>query len=391
MKNENLNSTQQSKKKKIRDVKLNILYYFFKVGIIFLYVPLKFRKTKKNKIVFVSRQANEKTLDFKLIQEELIKQTTGLEYIFICKRIESNGYSIFKHIKFIFLCMLHLSNAKVCVTDSYNVAISVLKHKKKLKILQIWHSMGAIKKFGHQNIDSEMGRNSKIVKIFNMHRNYDCLISGSALMTKFFKEAFLYDESYFFNYGLPRIDYLIKNKLFIREKIFKEYSNLKNKKIILYAPTYRKKEKLDLEKLVKNIDLEEYYLIIKSHFGNKKEYNTKDYEYTQFSAMEFLCVADVLITDYSGIAIEAAAIDVKTLYYVYDYNEYIKENGLNIDLYKEMPDCVFEKSEDVMRFIKKNYNYESLFDYKNKYIDVKDGTSTFKIAKLILKLMGENK
>ena len=106
----------------------------------------------------------------------------------------------------------NLSNAKVCITDSFIPAISCVKHKKDLKIIQIWHSMGAIKKFAYQSIGTESGRDDRTAKILNMHRNYNYIISGSNEMTKYFSKAFDYDKKYFLNYGLPRMDYLIQNE-----------------------------------------------------------------------------------------------------------------------------------------------------------------------------------
>ena len=46
--------------------------------------------------------------------------------------------------------MYYLATSKVCVLDGYCIPASILKHKKKLKIIQIWHASGAIKKFGYQ-------------------------------------------------------------------------------------------------------------------------------------------------------------------------------------------------------------------------------------------------
>ena len=83
-----------------------------------------------------------------------------------------------------------------------------------------------------------------------------------------------------------------------------------------------------------------------------------------------ICIADYIITDYSGIAIEAAILNKKTLYYVFDYEEYDKNTGINIDLFKEMPNCCFKDAKKLC-----------------KYIDVKDGTSTKKICDLIIKCL----
>ena len=84
----------------------------------------------------------------------------------------------------------------------------------------------------------------------NMHKNYDAIISGSAAMTVHFAKAFNYDEKYFLNYGLPRIDYLLKEKDNLCKKIYKEYPKLRKKPVVMYAPTFRTDKKNNLVKLI---------------------------------------------------------------------------------------------------------------------------------------------
>ena len=364
--------------------------YVVKFTCNFLYTFMKLKRTNYNKVVFISRLSNEKTLDFKLIEEELKHQNKNIECVFLCRRIVKFTDGIFKNIIYTLKCLSNLANAKVCVTDSYTIAVSSVKHKSSLKIIQIWHSMGAIKKFGCQSVDYDLGRDKKTSKILNIHANYDYIISGSKEMTKYFALAFGYSEDVFLNYGLPRIDYLIHNQDKIKTKILKKYKEFKNKKNILYAPTFRNYEVDKTNELIDSIDKDKFNLIIKSHANQKLDVNNSVYTCDEFSALDLLCVSDYVITDYSGIAIEAASIDKKTLYYVYDYEQYKKENGLNIDLYKEMKGCVFKDSKELSKFLSKDkYDMSILKKYKDKYIDVQDGTSTKKIVDLIINNMKE--
>ena len=50
------------------------------------------------------------------------------------------------------------------------------------------------------------------------------------------------------NLGIPRADIFFREeeKQRIREEFYKNYPELKNKKIILYAPTFRDNEKINL-------------------------------------------------------------------------------------------------------------------------------------------------
>lgn len=51
---------------------------------------------------------------------------------------------------------------------------------------------------------------------------------------------------------------------------------------------------------------------------------------------------DYVITDYSALTMDACLLNKKLLLYVYDYEKYEKENGLNIDLFKELKNCVYK-------------------------------------------------
>lgn len=366
-----------------------MLDYIIKVGCRFIYFFLKIRKTKMNKVVFLSRLSDKKTLDFLLLEDEL-RKNRKLELVFLCRRVEKMTKGFIGNVIYTFKCLYHLSNAKVCVTDTYSPAISSVNHKKDLKIIQIWHSMGAIKKFGLQSVGNKSGRSKKTAKILGMHKNYDYIISGSKAMTKYFMEAYGYPERNFLNYGLPRIDYLLNNHLELKKKILRKYPELKKKKNILYVPTFRTTGEDGTLDLVNNINFERFNLIVKGHANQELKKNERILDCSEFSALDLICIADYIITDYSGIAIEAAILNKKTLYYVFDYEEYNKNTGINIDLFKEMTNCCFKDSKKLCDYIERDsYDMNTLIKYKNKYIDVQDGSSTKKIVSLINKCLGK--
>ena len=334
----------------------------------------------------ISRQANSITLDFRLIKERLLRDNPKMEVIVLTKRFDNIKKNFVNYGLFTLKQMYYIATSRVCVVDSYCIPVSILKHKKSLSVIQIWHSLGAIKEFGYQTLGKASGREKTLSLAMNMHKNYDVIISGSEAMTVHFAKAFNYDESYFLNYGLPRIDYLLNEKNYLRKKIYKIYPSLKKKPVVMYAPTFRTDKSNSLSKLIKEFNFDKYNLILKSHPNQKIDVSLdKVYQCPEFSALDLLAISDVLITDYSAIAIEAAVLDIKLYYYVYDYDKYKHDNGLNIDLYEDMPGCVFDKSEDLINAIEKvPYNKKALLEYKKKYLPEKVGKSTELICKWIV-------
>ena len=121
--------------------RLNLLLLSFgKLLLNIIYIPFKLLN-RKNKIIFISRQQNSPSTDFKLIKEQIEVQQLEMETVFLCKKIKNGIINKIKYIFFMFSCMYHLATAKICITDTYNIPISILKHKKGLKTIQIWHAM----------------------------------------------------------------------------------------------------------------------------------------------------------------------------------------------------------------------------------------------------------
>lgn len=364
----------------------NFLIICFKFILNFIYLFIKLCPVKKNRVVMISRQSNVITLDFRLIKEKLLRDNPKMEVIVLTKRFDNMKKYFFKYGLFVLKQMYFIATSKVCVVDSYCVPVSILKHKKSLFVIQIWHSLGAIKEFGYQTLGKVSGREEKLSFAMNMHKNYNAIVSGSKAMSVHFAKAFNYDESYFLNYGLPRIDYLLNQKNILKKRIYKIYPSLKKKPVIMYAPTFRTDNSNSLSKLIKDFDFNKYNLILKSHPNQEIDVSLdKVYQCPEFSALDLLAICDSIITDYSAIAIEAAVLDVKLYYYVYDYEKYKHDNGLNIDLYEDMPGCVFENSSDLVNaIVKVPYNKKALVDYKKKYLPKELGKSTELICKWIV-------
>ena len=174
------------------------------------YVFFKLFPTQTNKVLFLSRQTDSPSIDFRMLQKELLKQNAKLKIKTMTKRIQKTPKEIFfKNTPQMFRQMYHLATAKVCVIDGYNIAVSTLKHKKSLRVVQIWHSLGAIKKFGKASPKTTFEQ--KIAEIFHMHEEYDTIVCPSDASAGFFAEAFGYDKKTVKVCGLPRVDYLLRS------------------------------------------------------------------------------------------------------------------------------------------------------------------------------------
>ena len=64
----------------------------------------------------------------------------------------------------------------MCIIDGYCIPVSVLHHRKELRVVQVWHALGAIKKFGRQALSVPGGRDKELAERMGMHKHYDAVL-----------------------------------------------------------------------------------------------------------------------------------------------------------------------------------------------------------------------
>lgn len=364
----------------IGKILLNIIYFFIKL------LPVK------EKITMLSRQSDKTNIDFEFIEKEIKERTNNIQIKILCKVIKKDTRSRFFYCFYILKCMYHIGTSKVCVLDGYSIPISILKHRKKLEIIQIWHASGAIKKFGYQALNKREGRGNGVARLMDMHKNYTHVLAPSETTGKFFAEAFGVNKDKIVINALPRIDYLLKDD-FTEQKIkqfYKEYPKYKNKKIILYVPTFRKDKENNAQELIKNIKNSKYQLIVKPHPLDKTKINFNYKVNKKYNTYDLLKIADYIITDYSAVAFEACVLEKPLYFYVYDIKEYEKIRGLNVNLFKEMNTCTSTSIKEIMNSIENNnYDFNELNEFKIKYMGEDYYNNTSKLVNFICKYLSE--
>lgn len=110
----------------------------------------------------------------------------------------------------------------------------------------------------------------------------------------------------------------------------------------------------------------------------------------KYKTVDLIAVCDYLITDYSSIALEAAVLKKKTFFWTYDYDEYMKNSGTNIDLKSEVAANMSADINKILYCVENDiYDTDTQQRYINKFLPHELGGSTEKIAKLVIELMDE--
>ncbi|MBQ7203615.1 MAG: CDP-glycerol glycerophosphotransferase family protein [Eubacterium sp.] len=365
-----------------------LLINFLKLGLKILYAPLKLLKTK-NQIVYLSRQSDVQGLDMKMLEDAIREEYPELVQVSRLNTIGDGFVAKLKYCATLICDMYYLATSKVAIVDTYSIPVSCLKHKKDLKVVQMWHALGAIKKFGLQAVGTKEGRDEKVSRAMCMHKNYDYVIAPSAQTAKFYMEAFGVDESKIKLCPLPRVDFLTDGNSKASE-FFYANPAAGQKKLVLYLPTFRDRESYITEMLKTEFeDKEEYQFIISTHPLSKTKPDERFVPNGDFTTEDLIKLADIVITDYSACAFEAALLMKQLYFFVPDYAEYIEDRGINIDLKAELPNAAFEDAGKLFEAIDNNaYDMDSLFAFKEKYIGTtKNNAAT--LAKFIVMLVKE--
>ena len=345
---------------------------------------------KRPKIAIISRESNKRTRDISMLEEELLKR--GCDVKVMCRLLKKEkSLKALGYIGHIMKQEAAILASDVVVLDTYCIPASMIPHRKGTKVVQMWHALGAIKKFGWQTVGKEGGSSEKTAKLMKMHHGYDHVVCASDVTAEFFSEAFRTDRSRIVKYGLPRIDYInsvVRGERHddVAERIFEKYPQLRKSKdgqskpTILYAPTFRRGKTVDVQSLINAFDPEKYDLIIKLHPIYRGELSESD-----------VASGNVIFDDF---VVEATIADKPLFIYAYDLEEYKVSTGLNVDFDSEpIAPYVFRDEEALAAEIGKvDYDMNALRAFRDRYIDIDtgDGTSenycTAALADFILSL-----
>lgn len=364
-------------------MKKAIVYFI----LVFINSLLYWCKIKENKITFISYKSEKLEKDFKLIAEKLEEEKKyNLVYILI-----KYQNTLIGRIKYLFNCikqLYHIKTSKVIILDYNNFVISNFK-RKGTKVIQVWHASGAIKKFGN-----DIKREYEI-------RNYDYILSASNFWRDIYSKAFNVPKENVLPLGIPRTDILFNDKKLEKYKndIIEKYPQIKNKKVVLYAPTFRGDpisgvtyQKIDL-RYIKNKLGDDYIIIYKLHpwleevtMYDKDEYGIINGN--KESIRKLFTITDYLICDYSAVIFDFSILEKPIIFFASDLEEYKNDRGMYEEYEKIMPGPICRTEDDILKAIKENcFNVEEVRAFKNKYFDFKDGRSTERVVEFIKSLI----
>ena len=360
------------------------------------------KKPVEHKVVFMERGA-KLSLSLKYMRN-YIKENTDYEvktFILQVRVVSDEQY--YKNAK---EYIREAATAKAVFICTANDLMGYLKLRPETTYIQLWHGCGVFKKVGLSTADKKFGKTAEGHKEYPLNTNYSYVTVASPELSWIFEESMGIDKDsgIIVPTGISRTDEFFMPE-FVKNcytKLYEAIPQAKDKKVILYAPTFRGEvancvspDVLDVKLFAENLD-DDYILIFKHHQSVRElppipeEYrNVFAFDMTREGNMninELMTVADICISDYSSVVFEYSLFERPIIFFTYDIEEYIDERGLYYDFDEITPGPMFKTNEEMVDYIKhidERFDKQEIVNFKNRFMCCCDGYSSERILALI--------
>ena len=295
----------------------------------------------------------------------------------------SYGKALWKMLQF----MKQYARANYVVISDNFLPVASCKKRKQTFVIQLWHGCGAFKKFGYDTTDD-------IPKDYvgNVFRNYDLVPVSGPESVEPFTSAMRLKEGVCIPIGVGATDQYF-DRLYqkeSRQNFFKVCPEARDKKILLWAPTFRGSALNPVvpgseifEKLKEKLK-EDWYVIIKyhPHMESKGKHST-----IEIPTEQLLPVVDLLVTDYSSILFNYAIYQRPILLFAPDLDEYSEARGFYLD-YRELPGEIAKTEEELLEGITRAYDVfdkQAMQRFYQRYMNGCDGRATKRVLDIMNK------
>ncbi|MFA9464316.1 MAG: CDP-glycerol glycerophosphotransferase family protein [Velocimicrobium sp.] len=389
----------------IREIKQGTKYIGKKAAICLYRIMNGILPVKQDIIVFNASMGRNYTGNCRYIYENMVE--AGLDKKYKCvwffrnTNIELPGQArIVKYARIKYL--YYMAIAKTWVFDCRQPGF--LKKKEQVTYIQTWHGT-PLKKLA-LDMDDVFMVNGKNIEEYknNFKKNaetWDYLISQNPFSTETFRRCFDFKKT-MLEIGYPRNDMLVNQNDEESILSLKQHFQLPiDKKIILYAPTWRDDEydkngtykfcpKLDFDLLKENLQ-SEYVMIVKYHYLVEEALDWSSYEgfiyHFDDDITQMYLVSDILITDYSSVMFDFSVLKRPMFFYCYDLEKYKNQlRGFYFDFQKEAPGPISQTTDQLLCDLN-DYNkekYEARYQrFYERYNPWDDGRASEKVAQLM--------
>ena len=294
----------------------------------FFFYLSRMSRTDENKIFFVATHDDSPEGNIGIVADAIKRKYNGKRCIWFTR-----NDTVAHPFNFFVRKAYHLATSQYVFLDNEFLPMAYLRFPKRTKVVQLWHGTGTIKKFGQ---DVNTGSLKKLE--FRANQRITHLIVNSEAVKREYASAFGIPPGRIYVLGLPRTDLLLKPS-YLGEKrgeFLAAHENLRGKRCILYAPTFRDDEvespriHLELSRMHAELKENDVLLIrLHPHVENRLRTVLENGKWDNIinvsgysGVTTLLAVADVLVTDYSSIIFEYCLRRKPMIFYAYDLEQF---------------------------------------------------------------------
>lgn len=264
-------------------------------------------------------------------------------------------------------------------------------------VVQLWHAGAGFKSSGYCRWDQQSGPGP-----VGCHRQYKYGISGSKNISHFFSEVWGINDENVLPTGMPRIDSFLKEEYRAKTtaKLLDTYPLCMGKKVILFAPTFRGKDRsnayypydlIDFDKLYQQCG-EEYVVLFKMHPWVKTPVPIQDAHKDKFldvsdygNINDLFYITDLLITDYSSNIFEFSLMHKPMLFFAFDEIQYSFTRGFHRDYKSSVPGKICHTFAELLLAIQnEDFAFEKVAAYVAQHFDHIDSNASDRVIDWIL-------
>ncbi len=349
----------------------------------------KLHPVKKNRVTFMSGRRTELGGNMEFVWNEL-KDCDEIEL----KTLFFAQTSMMKMVKVLAKFLKLYSTSRVVVVDDFFRLLNTFKRQEDTRIIQLWHACGAFKTFGYTRLGKPGGPH----QYDKNHRMYDYAIVSSQEIARHYAEGFGISDSAVIATGIPRTDIFFDEnyKSSVTKRLYEKYPALRDKKVLLFAPTFRGNgqvtayyeiDKIDINALKRKLG-DDWAIIIKLHpfcrerFSIDSGLSDSVIDLSDEDELnDLLFITDLLVTDYSSCIFEASLLNIPMVFYVFDLEEYIRDRDFYYEFEGFAPGKIVKTQEALFECIEKgDFEQDKISGFKTKFFDSTDGKSSVRVA-----------
>lgn len=386
------------KKKLIAKLRRIRKYYRYKV-----YFPKKYESycdqpVQENKVLFLEMRFTDLSNSFQYLYKKL--EESG-EYDLTCSYVQFNFIRGREFTKRVDEMLKELATAKYVFVDDASLILSSIPLRKETTAINLWHACGAFKKFGRSTAELKFGSSAATLDKYPNYGNLTHVTVSSPEVIWAYEEAMHLPKGVVKATGVSRTD-LFYDKDFVesrKQKLYNIMPEAKDKKVILYAPTFRghvatasSPNRIDFERFCQELG-SEYVIVCKHHpFVKRPPVIPEELQHfardltKELSIEDLLCCADICISDYSSLVFEYSLFEKPMIFYAYDYDNYCDWRGFYYDYSEFTPGPVVQTEDELLDTIKNintQFDKQKVIAFKEKFMGSCDGHATERIINLM--------